>query len=60
MTRSNIAILNIKSVDCCCIISRIIKSEAANSMHNIDLTKKGEHYMDKEILIFGDIKIEKK
>ena len=39
---SDIAILNIKSADCCCIISGISKSEAINLMQNIDLTKKSE------------------
>ena len=44
MNLSDIAILNIKSADCCCVISRISKSEAINLMQNIDLTKKAEHY----------------
>ena len=37
---SNIAILNIKGSDYCCIISLISKSEAINLMQNADLTKK--------------------
>ena len=37
---SDITILNIKSSDYCCIISGISKSEAINSMQNIDLTEK--------------------
>ena len=41
---SNIAILNIKSVDYCCIISEISKSEDIILMQNIDFTKKVEHY----------------
>ena len=44
MLLSNIAIVNIKSTDYCCIISGISKSEAINLMQNIDLTKKAEHY----------------
>ena len=42
MNLSNIAILNIKSDDYCCIISKIRKSEAINLMQNIDLTE-GKH-----------------
>ena len=37
---SNIAILNIKGFDYCCIISLISKSEAINLMQNADFTKK--------------------
>ena len=37
---SNIAILNIKSSDYCCIISLISKNEAINLLQNSDLTKK--------------------
>ena len=36
MNLSDTAILNIKSADYCCIISRISKSEAINLMQNID------------------------
>ena len=36
---SNIAILNIKSSDYCCIISLISKNEATNLLQNADLTK---------------------
>ena len=43
MTRSAIAILNIKGAYYCCLISGIGKSEAINVMQNIDLTKKAEH-----------------
>ena len=43
MNLSNIAILNIKSADYCCIISGISKTEAINLMQNIDLTE-AEHY----------------
>ena len=43
MNLSNIAILNIKSDDYCCIISKIRKSEAINLMQNSDLTK-GKRY----------------
>ena len=44
MDLSNIAILNIKGSDYCCIISRISKIEAINLIQDIDLTKKVEHY----------------
>ena len=40
----DIAILNIKSADYCCIISGISKSKAINLMQNIYLIKKVEHY----------------
>ena len=43
MILSNIAILNIKSCDYCCIISVISKNEAINLMQNADLTEKVEH-----------------
>ena len=39
MNLSDIAILNIKSADFCCIISRVSKSEAIK-MQNASLTKK--------------------
>ena len=37
---SNIAVLNIKGSDYCCIISLISKNEVINLMKNVDLTKK--------------------
>ena len=37
---SNIAILNIKGSDYCCIISLISKNEAMNLLQNADLTEK--------------------
>ena len=40
MNLSDIAILNIKSADYCCIVGGISKSEAINLMQNIDLTEK--------------------
>ena len=40
MNLSDIAILNIRSADYCCIISGITKSEAINLMKNIDLNEK--------------------
>ena len=40
MNLSDIAILNIKGSDYCCIISLISKNEAINLMQNSDLTKK--------------------
>ena len=39
MNLSNIAILNSKGADYCCIISGISKSGAINLMQNINLTK---------------------
>ena len=42
MDISDIAILNIKGADYCCIIRGIGKSEAINLMQNIDLAKKCE------------------
>ena len=40
MNLSDIAILNIKSADYCCIISGISKSEAISLMQNIDMIEK--------------------
>ena len=40
MNFNDIAVLNSKGADCCCIISRISKSEDINLMQNIDLTEK--------------------
>ena len=40
MNLSNIAILDIKGSDYCCIISLISKSDAINLIQNADLTKK--------------------
>ena len=40
MGHSNIAVLNIKSSDYCCIISRIIKKWAITLTQNTDLTGK--------------------
>ena len=40
MKLSNIAILNIKGYDYCCINSGISKNEAINIMQNAHLTKK--------------------
>ena len=39
MNFSNIAILNLKGSNYCCIISLISKNEAINLMQNADLTK---------------------
>ena len=36
MNLSDIAILNINSADCCCIITRISKSEAVNLLQKAD------------------------
>ena len=38
MNLTDIAILNIKGSDCCCIVTGISKSEAINLMQNISLT----------------------
>ena len=40
MNLSDIAILNIKSADYCCIISGISKSEAINLMQDMGLNEK--------------------
>ena len=40
MNLSNIAILNIKGSNYCCIINGISKDEAINLMQNADLTEK--------------------
>ena len=40
MNLSNIAILNIRGADYCCIIGRIKKSENINLMQNIDFAEK--------------------
>ena len=51
MNLSDIAILNIKSVDYCCIISVISKSVAINLMQNINLTEKKWNFIkDKNLL----------
>ena len=41
MNLSDVAILNIKSADYCCIIIGISKNEAINLMQHADLTEKG-------------------
>ena len=67
----DIAISSITGANYCCIISGISKKVAINVMQKIDLTKKKRDIikhknllpnikMGKEILIFGDIEIEKK
>ena len=69
MNLSNIACLNIKGSNCCCIITGISKNEAINLMQNIDLIEKrgiriikhknslSHIKMVKEILTFGDTEI---
>ena len=42
MNLNDITILNIKSVDYCCIVSGTSKSEAIDLMQNIDLTEESE------------------
>ena len=69
MNLSNIAILNIHSAYYRFTNSGISKSETIKVMPNIDLIQREEHYktlkfiftykMDKEILAFGDVEIEK-
>ena len=70
MNLRNIAILNIKSTDYCCIISGISKSESIHLMRKGDLTKKKPNIikhknllshikMGEEILTFGNIEAEK-
>ena len=44
MNPSDIAILNIKRTDNCCIIIRISKNEAINLTQNANFTEKPEHY----------------
>ena len=67
---SNYAILIINGADYCSIITGIGKSEAINLMQNIDLSEKKLNIMkyknlfsninmDKEMIKFGDIEIEK-
>ena len=41
---SDIAVLNIKGSDYCCIVSLISKNEAITLMQNADLTEKMKHY----------------
>ena len=44
---SDVAILNVKDSDYCCIISLISKNEAINLIKNDDLTEKTKHYKTK-------------
>ena len=41
MNLNDIAILNIKGSDYCCIIRSISKNETINLMQNVDLTENG-------------------
>ena len=45
---SDIAILNMKSSDNCCIISLVSTNEAIKLTQNIDLTGKAEHFKVKK------------
>ena len=57
---SDIAILNIKSADYCCIIKRLSKPETINLMQNIKHKNLlSQIKIVKEILKFGDTEIEK-
>ena len=67
MNLSNIAVLNINNVHFCCIINRISKNEAINSVQKYQSNKKEQSIIKhrnllshtkirKEILSFGDIK----
>ena len=49
MNLSDIAILNIKCADYCCIIHRISKREAINLMQNFNLIKRAETIIKHEI-----------
>ena len=49
MNLSDIAILNIKGSDYCCIISLISKNEAINLLQNADFTEKIETLSIKKI-----------
>ena len=44
MTLSDMAILNHKGSEYCCIINGISKNEARNLQQNANLTEKVEHY----------------
>ena len=44
MTLSDMAILNHKGSEYCCIINGISKNEAINLQQNANLTEKAEHY----------------
>ena len=48
---SDIAILNFKGSDYCCIIRLISNNEGINLMQNADLTKKAEHYKTWKFII---------
>ena len=47
MNLGDIAILNIKGSDYCCIISRISKSGAVKLLKNIDMTEKTKTLLKK-------------
>ena len=51
MNLSDIAILNIRSADQHCIISRISKNNAINVMQNADLTKKSFNIIKQKFII---------
>ena len=54
---SDIAILNIKGSDDCCVISLISKNKAIHLIQNADLNKKVEYYkLKKNIYIYKQIK----
>ena len=55
----NIAILNIKGSDYCCIISLISKNEAIKLLQNANLTEKKEHYKEIKKVLKGYMRIEK-
>ena len=52
MNLSNIAILNIKVPDYCCIISLNSKNEVINLMQNADLTKKKQNIIKHKKIIY--------
>ena len=49
---SDIAILNIKGSDDCCVISLISKNKAIRLIQNADLNKKVEYYKLKKKYIY--------
>ena len=51
MNLSDIAILNVKGSNYCCVINGISKSEVINLIQNTNLTKKVEHYKTKKFII---------
>ena len=55
----NIAILNMKGSDYCCIISLISKNAAIKLLQNANLTEKKEYYKEIKKVLKGYMKMEK-